>query len=67
MRVIQAKITGKHLELKPAAEPRETEVVDLMERLRRSLAQSGGGKARVIKAPARGVKGTRKRRAKSAA
>jgi len=45
MRVIQAKIKGKHVDLKSTAEPREAEVVDLMERLRRSLAQSGGGKA----------------------
>lgn len=69
MRVIQAKIKGKHVELKSAAEPREAEVVDLMERLRRSLAQSGGGigKARVMKAPARSAKSTHKRRAKSAA
>src|SRR6267154_938624 len=67
MRVIQAKIKGKHVALKLAAEPREAEVVDLMERLRRSLAQSGGGKARAMKAPARSVKSTHKRRAKSAA
>jgi DNA end-binding protein Ku len=45
MRVIQAKVKGKPVELEAAAEPREAEVVDLMERLRRSLAQSGGGKA----------------------
>ena len=43
MKVIQAKVKGKHVELAPTAEPREAEVVDLMERLRRSLAQSGGG------------------------
>jgi DNA end-binding protein Ku len=73
MRVIQAKIKGKHVELKSAAEPREAEVVDLMERLRRSLAQAGGGKApvlkvrKVVKAAARSAKSTHKRRAKSAA
>jgi DNA end-binding protein Ku len=50
MKVIQAKVKGKHIELPPAAEPREAEVVDLMERLRRSLAQSGGGRARAAKA-----------------
>ena len=49
LRVIQAKIKGRHVELKSTAEPREAEVVDLMERLRRSLAQSGGGKAPVAK------------------
>src|SRR4051812_17815837 len=41
MRVIQAKVKGKHVELAPSEEPREADVVDLMERLRRSLAQSG--------------------------
>ena len=54
MRVIQAKIKGKHVELKSAAEPREAEVVDLMERLRRSLDQAGA-KPRAAKA-----KGTKK-------
>src|SRR3989440_8910142 len=45
MRIIQAKLKGKKVELEPGEEPRQAEVVDLMERLRRSLAQSGGGKA----------------------
>src|SRR6476661_1879025 len=43
MRIIQGKMKGKKVELEPATEPRQAEVVDLMERLRRSLAQSGGG------------------------
>jgi DNA end-binding protein Ku len=42
MRVIQAKLKGKEAELEPVSEPRQAEVVDLMERLRRSLEQSGG-------------------------
>ena len=67
MRVIQAKIKGKHVELAPTAEPREAEVVDLMERLRRSLAQSGGGRTRAAKASAKPSKTAHKRRAKSAA
>src|SRR6266567_4541862 len=37
MRVIQAKAKGKHVKLEAAEEPRQAEVVDLMERLRRSL------------------------------
>ena len=41
MRIIQSKAKGKTVELESAAEPRQAEVVDLMERLRRSLAQSG--------------------------
>jgi DNA end-binding protein Ku len=45
MRIIQGKMKGKEVELEPATEPRQAEVVDLMERLRRSLAQSGGAKA----------------------
>jgi DNA end-binding protein Ku len=42
LRVIQGKLKGKDVELEPAAEPRHAEVVDLMERLRRSLQQAGG-------------------------
>jgi len=36
-RIIQGKLKGKEVELEPAAEPRHAEVVDLMERLQRSL------------------------------
>jgi DNA end-binding protein Ku len=43
MRIIQGKMKGRDVELEPTSEPRQAEVVDLMERLRRSLAQSGGG------------------------
>src|SRR5437667_8513049 len=43
MRIIQAKLKGKEVELEAGEEPRQAEVIDLMERLRRSLAQSGGG------------------------
>jgi len=46
MRLIQSKAKGKKVELTAAAEPRQAEVVDLMERLRRSLAQSGGAAPR---------------------
>jgi DNA end-binding protein Ku len=41
MRIIQGKVKGKEVTLEPMAEPRQAEVVDLMERLRRSLEQSG--------------------------
>jgi len=44
LRIIQSKAKGKEAALEPAQEPRQAEVVDLMERLRRSLAQSGGAK-----------------------
>ena len=43
LKIIQGKVKGKDVELAPAAEPQQAEVVDLMERLRRSLAQSRGG------------------------
>ena len=46
MRIIQSKAKGKKAELEPASEPRQAEVIDLMERLRRSLAQSGGRETR---------------------
>jgi DNA end-binding protein Ku len=41
LRIIRAKAKGKHIELQPTTEPRQAEVVDLMERLRKSLQQSG--------------------------
>ena len=51
MRIIQSKAKGTKAKLEPEVEPRQAEVVDLMERLRRSLAQTK----------------TKKKRAKSAA
>jgi DNA end-binding protein Ku len=42
MRIIRAKMKGKKVELPAAAEPRQAEVVDLMERLRQSLAGARG-------------------------
>jgi non-homologous end joining protein Ku len=57
MRIIKAKLKGKKIDLEPEVEPRQAEVVDLMERLRRSLAQNtsgsgrgGGAKKRPVKA-----------------
>ena len=41
LKVIKAKMKGKHIEVEPTAEPRQAEVVDLMERLRQSLEQAG--------------------------
>ena len=46
LRIIQGKVKGKEVQLEPVTEPRQAEVVDLMERLRQSLAQSGGKSAR---------------------
>jgi DNA end-binding protein Ku len=66
LRIIQGKLKGKEVELQPDVEPRQAEVVDLMERLRRSLQQSGAG-TRSPKARARTAKRPTKRRAKHAA
>jgi DNA end-binding protein Ku len=41
LRIIKAKVKGKTVTVEPTAEPRQAEVVDLMERLRRSLDHSG--------------------------
>jgi DNA end-binding protein Ku len=45
LRIIKAKVKGKAVVLEPSEEPRQAAVVDLMERLRRSLAQSGTGRS----------------------
>ena len=72
MRIIDAKTKGKTVELEASDEPRQAEVVDLMERLKRSLDQAGGGRTgattarstKAAKPKARtGAKGARKRRA----
>jgi DNA end-binding protein Ku len=66
LRVIQGKLKGKEVELEPTGEPRQAEVVDLMERLRRSLQQAGGkGRASTPKAAAK--KGGAKKRSRRAA
>ena len=41
LRIIKGKVKGKTVTLEPTAEPRQAEVVDLMERLRRSLDPRG--------------------------
>ena len=54
LRIIQGKVKGKDVELEPTTEAPRAEVVDLMERLRRSLEQSGRkGQTRRKRAPAR--------------
>jgi len=59
MRVIKAKMKGKKIEVEAEAEPREAKVVDLMERLRQSLAQSGKKPGKKLVATAkRGLKKT---------
>jgi DNA end-binding protein Ku len=61
MKIIKAKLKGKEAHLVEHAEPRNAEVVDLMERLRQSLAGAGGAgarkkTARAQKTPARSRK-----------
>jgi DNA end-binding protein Ku len=68
MRIIQGKAKGKKVALAAPAEPRPAKVIDLMERLRRSLEQRGTGKAQTIpSAPVRrasnGTRRPKKRRA----
>ena len=46
MRIIKGKLKGRKVELEPGAEPRQADVVDLMERLRRSLEQGTPRSAR---------------------
>jgi DNA end-binding protein Ku len=46
MRIIQAKAKGKKISLEAPEAPRQAEVVDLMERLRRSLAAKGSPSAK---------------------
>lgn len=50
MRIIQAKVKGRPVKLDAPEEPQQAEVVDLMERLRRSLEQAGGPAKRTHKA-----------------
>jgi non-homologous end joining protein Ku len=42
MKIIKAKLKGKQAHLVEHVEPRNAEVVDLMERLRQSLQGAGG-------------------------
>ena len=54
LRIIQGKVKGKDVDLEPMTEAPRADVVDLMERLRRSLEQSGRkGQTSRKRAPAR--------------
>jgi DNA end-binding protein Ku len=66
MRVIQAKLKGRQADLEPTTEPRQADVVDLMERLRRSLAQAGA-KPRPAKAAGTSKKAGARKRSRHAA
>ena len=66
LRIIQGKVKGKEVSLEPTTEAPRADVVDLMERLRRSLEASGtrqrssGRERRSAAAEKRPSKGTRK-------
>ena len=61
MRIIKAKVKVKKVTLEPSETPRKGEVVDLMERLRRSLDQAGA-KSRPSKARAAKPRTAKKKR-----
>jgi DNA end-binding protein Ku len=63
MRIIEAKTKGKEITLEAPEEPRQAEVVDLMERLRQSLEQSGGAHK---KRPAKKAASTRTKKRRAA-
>src|SRR5262249_23508078 len=66
MRVIKAKMKGKKVEVEAEAEPRETKVVDLMERLRQSRAQSGQKSGQKPRAKRGAKKAAAKKRTRAA-
>ena len=65
MRIIEGKMKGKKVELEAREEPREAKVIDLMERLRASLAQTGAkaGRQRPSKPSKRSLSKRRPRHA----
>jgi DNA end-binding protein Ku len=63
MKIIKAKLKGKKPDLEVEEEPRSAEVVDLMERLRRSLQNAGGTKKQAKSGPKKGAARGRKRKA----
>ena len=65
LRIIKGKLKGKKVKLEEVPEPRQAEVVDLMERLRRSLEQSGG-RARASGTRSRSTKRPSKKRSRAA-
>ena len=66
LRIIKGKVKGKEVELEPLTERPRGEVVDLMERLRRSLEKSGEGTARAQPKTRRKKPAARKRSRRAA-
>ena len=67
LKIIQGKVKGKDVELEAVEEPRQAEVVDLMERLRRSLEQAGGKRPRASKAKRPAARSSARKRTRHAA
>jgi DNA end-binding protein Ku len=67
MRIIKAKMKGKEPALKAHEEPRQAEVVDLMERLRQSLQGTGAGTGSKKKTRAKKAKAAARSKRKRAA
>jgi DNA end-binding protein Ku len=67
MRIVQGKVKGKEVALEADTKPRQGDVVDLMKRLRRSLAQGGGRTSRAVKPGPQKTKRAPKRRTRHAA
>lgn len=66
MKVIEAKRSKTRPELEPEADPQSAKVVDLMERLRKSLGTRRAHTAKAAKAPAAGRSSGRKKTARKA-
>ncbi len=60
MRVIHAKLKGRRPKLKEEARPQEAEVIDLMERLQKSLAQGRSGQGSSRQGKSKKEKGKKK-------
>jgi DNA end-binding protein Ku len=66
MKIIKAKLKGKEAKLTSTEEPRQAEVVDLMERLRQSLQGAGTGARKPAKARKTAARPSTRKKTKAA-
>ena len=66
MKIIKAKLKGKEATLRSAEEPRQAEVVDLMERLRQSLQGAGTASRKSTKARKTAARASTRKKTKAA-
>jgi DNA end-binding protein Ku len=66
MKIIKARMKGKQARLTATEEPRQAEVVDLMERLRQSLQGAGGAARKPAKARKTSARTSTRRKTKAA-